>query len=892
MRKFWLLVLTLCLTAFIPLTIYAASSPIGYEPPRFDFTSKKELLTGGAKLYVSTTDNIHGEHEFVKEKDSTHVKLLYEGTSKYAAYRIAPKFTNKKMTALYRYVRVMYRTSDTLAATIKLTYSDESYTLAPNTIVSGGEWVLSEPVAIGGEVLDRLVRGQHVFLEYTGIDENCDIAIKELAFFKSSSDAYKYYGDTPADKTTSKSALTINGNGIEKYRIITGSSPANAVTEAANELQNYLKKLTGHTVPISDDSTPESEYEILVGISTRKRSYSYIASLCAEGADYNAFCAEVNGNSLVISSVVPATLAKAVDTLLCTYLYKDIPAVPENITLNSDVRLNGKYSLIYQNDLYEVPENVAIPVTVTEDFEVDDGYFTEDNGGDLWNYTDGKYTVTAKEETVSYIHVYESNVCEVATLNYSCAGENADFGLICRYTANDAYVKAGYDFSRGEWYIEFREGPDFYIIRAASKRSEISPDTDYRLALVTRGRDIMLMINGQCILEARSNHISPGCAGLYAKNVALSVDDTSLTLMSGEGTVLRNVEHTILPDDTYREGGTVIERTDGRLIYQYKNSAAFASVDGGKSWIRTQLFVDSPSYLQVLRLINGDLMQITIKTIDGKQYHVSRTSSNDGKSWTDGGIIAPVDHPEIEGLGSGNMNDKLTQSATTGRLFYTINYYAKSIDGNRYDFCEYFFSDDNGKTWTRSKYASHTLPGNEDNMYFAENKILECDDGTLRMYCSWNNLGNIMYSESKDGGVTWSEIHELEGFISSRSSMQFVRDPYGPTDTTYWMLWLKDELHPGNYLTENRTQLCLAYSTDGKNWEYIGDIWRFECRYSKVPDGVAINHLVDPFIQVTEDYIICGSGISKELADTYHNAQRQHIWSIARDTLPKGKSVE
>ncbi len=31
---------------------------------------------------------------------------------------------------------------------------------------------------------------------------------------------------------------------------------------------------------------------------------------------------------------------------------------------------------------------------------------------------------------------------------------------------------------------------------------------------------------------------------------------------------------------------------------------------------------------------------------------------------------------------------------------------------------------------------------------------------------------------------------------------------------------------------------------------------------------------------------------SVELDDTYHNAQRQHIWSIARDTLPEGKAVK
>ena len=456
----------------------------------------------------------------------------------------------------------------------------------------------------------------------------------------------------------------------------------------------------------------------------------------------------------------------------------------------------------------------------------------------------------------------------------------------------DAYIKAGYDKVRGEWYIDYREGADLYLVRAASKGADAAEGRKYRVMLLADGEDIALVVDGKWILSARVPHITPGKVGFYAKDCELFVNEMKVALLSGEGTILKNVEHTILPDDTYREGGTVVELTNGRLIYQHKNKATFASVDNGKTWVRTQNYFDGSSYLQVLRLADGRLLQVITKTVDAERCYVSRTSSNDGKTWQEGGVIAPVYHPDIKGLGSGNMNDKLSQSATTGRIFYTINYYAKDIDGKRYDFCEYFYSDDGGASWNRSKQASHTLRGNEDNMYFGENKILECADGTLRMYCSWNNLGYIMYSESRDGGETWGRVQKLDGFISSRSSMQFVRDPYGPTPTTYYMLWLKDELHPGDYLTENRTQLCLAYSTDGKNWEYIGDIWRFECRYSKLPDGVAISHLVDPFIQVTEDYIICGSGISVELDDTYHNAQRQHIWSIARDTLPKGKEVK
>jgi hypothetical protein len=52
-----------------------------------------------------------------------------------------------------------------------------------------------------------------------------------------------------------------------------------------------------------------------------------------------------------------------------------------------------------------------------------------------------------------------------------------------------------------------------------------------------------------------------------------------------------------------------------------------------------------------------------------------------------------------------------------------------------------------------------------------------------------------------------------------------------------------------------------------------------------------LNHLVDPFIYVTDDDVIVGSGLSEkwkvigEGSSNVHQAQRQHIWRISKDGL-------
>ena len=366
MKKLIISAILLLVTLIFSVTFLSAAEE---NPHVLDFTSKKNMVTSGGTFYVSVEDMLHGKYEI-----DGALKLFYEESSRYAPYRAAPRFKGKRPKTTYRYVRVKYRTADKVAATVDFSYGDESYTLVPNTLASGGEWTVSAPVAIAGTVFDRLCAGQHIFLEYTGVDEGSDIEIAEVTFFKSTSEAYSYYGDKETAKSGAKSTLKLAGADIKNYKIVISETAPDTVSEAARALQGYIKTLTGNTLPIVTDRTDPSEHEILLGVSLREGART------PSDKSYDAFFAELKGKTLVISSNIPATLEKAVDTFALTYLYKGL-AAPAEINVG-EFYFDGRWRALYESITYEEPENVAEPIVFSEDFETDEGYFTEDGGTD------------------------------------------------------------------------------------------------------------------------------------------------------------------------------------------------------------------------------------------------------------------------------------------------------------------------------------------------------------------------------------------------------------------------------------------------------------------------------------------------------------------------------
>jgi len=807
-----------------------------------------------------------------------------------------------KLTTDYRYVRVYYAAQNPdgcVGVDLYMTNdkNGERILLSENIENTNGEFVLSGTVFMPMVTAERIMgdgtgNPMHVSISTNAALEGGKYIIKGMYFFKTRADADAF---TFTEDVGTK--VTVNGNDISKYRIIVPEGTLSTKT-AADALASHIKALTGVTLPIYDDTSVESEYEILIGVSDRDDSDAGLEEVGGDDS-WNRYSICTKGNKIVITAVNPYAVIDGVEAFLTTWLCKGMAVIPEVIEIK-DVNHSGGSRYITKYGKWDEITNVQAPDSFFEDFDTDDGYFTESDNADVWKIKDGVYSANAGDERAdSYIQAFDANVTLGSKIRYSAVTANGDVGLLLRYTARDSYLRAGYDFEKGEWYIEYREGNDFATVRCASKAATLTADTWYELEFTADGDKATLSVDGKEILTASGiAQVTPGKPGMFAKNAAVSVDDINILFMSGMATVMRNVSYTRLPDELFREGGSVMEQSDGTLIFRSQHSNAnFKSTDGGITWVKNDEAVfGSNGYPGFLRLTDGTWITTDRKTVNGSQYMISKTSTDDGKTWTDGGIITAAVYP-TDGKGGSvakavNMNDKITEMATTGRIFYSQNYEvadrSKPNDG-KIVFCEFFYSDDKGKTWTKSDTASWEIEGNESEAWFGECKILECADGTLRMYNSWNDYGCIVYSESNDGGVTWGPIVRIPEFVCAKSSMQFCSDPYAENDTTYYLVWVNSEQEEGTSgasSTMTRARLSLAKSTDGKNWSYIGDLWHWRCDYRY---GNIMAHIVDPFVTATKDAIIVGTGLAEYLPVTGdnsngHGAQREHIWTISRDT--------
>ncbi|MBQ8551250.1 MAG: S-layer homology domain-containing protein [Clostridia bacterium] len=860
---------------------------------------------GSGTTAVGDTWGVYSVNDGSGTLDITYAETTNHRNAKYMA---KVKFIAKGgLDSTYRYVRVAYAADqpETVTGAGMYLYNDkignQVITLEDNLVDTDGKYVLGDVAYLHDDMTNRFAAsGDYSNTMHNSLITNVNVpgatySIKALYFFPTRAAAEAF------ELPTADHKITINGNDISQYRIVIAEDAPVKVVEAANAFVKRVYGLTDVMLPVVTDDTAETAFEILVGPSSRAKSTARIAEMKAlEQGSYRHW-AYLDGDTVVIGAILPYNVTVAVETYLKAFLFDGLTEVPDEIKITDKHEFELTDSAIALTNFWSYYANVEDPEHFTEDFDVDDGYFAEENGASDWSYSNGVMTTDTDDYALSFIHVYEPDVTYSAKLKYTKAGSDGEMGLMLRYTSDYAWVKAGYDFEAGEWYIKSREGLDFFEEVLATASMTLTPDTWYELTLTVDDNTVKLSVNGTEVLNSAAvSQTTPGRIAVYANDAAVSIDDVDVLLLSGEGTIWKDVAHTKLPDESYREGGSVFEMNDGSLIYTHHSNTTFKSLDNGATWTRTDKWTDTYGYVNILRLNNGDWLKIATK--DG--YKISQTSSDDGKTWVDGGRICqtPFRGDAKISAGAGNMNDKINQSGTTNRIFYsqnyetTISYFSENNDGvQRKVFCEFYYSDDNGKTWTKSDTDSWEIEGNETQTHFGECKILECADGTLRMYNSWNRYGCIVYSESYDNGATWGPLVEMKEFYCSCSSMQFVRDPYADNATTYYMVWVYSE---PTALTSGmtRARLSLAKSTDGKEWEFLGDVWRWESNYSK--GGAFINHVVDPFIKVTEDYVLVGSGFSEHTAlsgepdvANWHQAQRQHIYSIPKASLPEGEPL-
>jgi len=289
-------------------------------------------------------------------------------------------------------------------------------------------------------------------------------------------------------------------------------------------------------------------------------------------------------------------------------------------------------------------------------------------------------------------------------------------------------------------------------------------------------------------------------------------------------TVSRDVYRSSDDHPRYTEG-SILPMPDGSLLYattEFSGSASdhaeaniigSRSMDGGRSW-------GKPAVLQT-RQGGKNVMSVTLRYLDyplrdntaiGMFYLDKqslsdlkvklRISTDDGKSFGEPSVVTSDPGYNI-------MNNDRIQRLSSGRLIAPISASPDVKKKNHFViYC--MMSDDQGKTWIRSKneidYAKRGA---------MEPEIIEFDDKRLGMIFR-TQLGHIAITHSKDMGETWSKPASWN--VGAPEAPATVRRI--PSTGDLMLIW-NDNVKPDQDHGGIRSPLTVAISSDeGQTWQY------------------------------------------------------------------------
>ncbi|SHM27982.1 protein of unknown function [Chitinophaga jiangningensis] len=130
--------------------------------------------------------------------------------------------------------------------------------------------------------------------------------------------------------------LILVNSGKTAYRIVVPARGTAVETHAANEIQHYLEKISGTSIPIVKDITPAIPTEICIGKTNRGSSSI---------ADPDGLSIETKGNSILISGGNRKGTLYGVYVFLetffnCHYLAKGVEVIPTNKVLAVPALIN------------------------------------------------------------------------------------------------------------------------------------------------------------------------------------------------------------------------------------------------------------------------------------------------------------------------------------------------------------------------------------------------------------------------------------------------------------------------------------------------------------------------------------------------------------------------
>ena len=329
----------------------------------------------------------------------------------------------------------------------------------------------------------------------------------------------------------------------------------------------------------------------------------------------------------------------------------------------------------------------------------------------------------------------------------------------------------------------------------------------------------------------------------YSSKEASSTLNRFSRYRSGEG------DYYTLPDGTMVMLSIAFS-ADGHDYSNYQVNA-MSSVDGGKTWGEPWVYLALPTYK------NTELYKDTLSVSMAKVFHVDGepghmkmvyriifTRNDDrgyaceyyfvesfdyGRNWENPQPIIHDIYPDT--FGGGSSGNQITR-LSNGRIIYSnsIYKYQKDDYGAAINYRQFisgyvYYSDDEGKTWTRAD-STIIMPSNCD-----ETSVAELDNGDLLLTIRTRDANGVYQSISTDNGVTWSQPVAVEG-MDSPSSTNTVKTI--PATGDVLLIWNNQEYDYSN-INGTRNPLTMSVTADhGLTYHNFRNLYEFGASWANI----------------------------------------------------------
>ncbi len=389
--------------------------------------------------------------------------------------------------------------------------------------------------------------------------------------------------------------------------------------------------------------------------------------------------------------------------------------------------------------------------------------------------------------------------------------KSGEFAVVARYRNEYNNVKIHYNHNGGVWsVIETTEGTGTTV---ATETKELTNNVAYDYVLDIKNDKLTFTCGNDVIFtDVELGFLGNGKYGFApVSSNGATIDNLSYV---GNGKVNTGVNYSWFTSEELGGTAEYIKGQNGEVV-MYQVYDQYETTDMGANWNTTTGSYSGLGYAaNMVHLQSGRYLSISDW---GEQSHASLYEA-DGTCVKSNILLQEADDKVADrhGMGGRVMQSRKvwgTAADAEPRVFYITSEGAETDGTTRV-----YYSDNEGLSWTES-----TTVLDFDNMgefYAGEADIVDMPDGRIRVWLRCNR-GFLHYTDSYDGGVTFSNVPTASQFMTPSTAFSIERDP--EAEETYYIIWEYDITTAAlEYIQQPRNRTAMAVSYDGmESWEYI-----------------------------------------------------------------------